>query len=171
MDPRTPLSPHFTLAEMTVSRTAVANGIDNTPNDAQLANLKRLCMGYLEPARQQVGPIIVTSGFRCPQLNALDGGSPTSAHPDGRGGDHHSPRLSVYELMRWWVEKSGLPFDQVIFEYAAWVHTGIAVDGAIPRRQALMCFPGMKKPDGSVLYLPWDPNKVDPQTGLLKTAA
>lgn len=168
LDPRTPFSSHFTAAEMTLSQEAVREGIDNTPGDAEVANLKLLCTSLLEPARVATGPILISSGYRCSQLNALLHGASGSYHVLGLAADHHSPRLSVYELTRWWVESSGLPFDQVIYEFAAWVHVAAAKPGQAPRRQAIMCFPGMKKDDGSQLYLPWDPNAVDPATGLLK---
>ena len=153
---------------MTLSDTAVRNGIDNTPGPDELANLRTLCTTLLEPARVAVGPILVTSGFRCSQLNALLHGAADSYHVYGLAADHHSPRLSVFELMCWWVETSGLPFDQVILEFATWVHVAAAKPGQAPRGQAIMCFPGMKKADGSQLYLPWDRSAVDPSTGLLK---
>ena len=37
------MSTNFTLSEMISSQTATRLGIDNTPNDDQIENLKELC--------------------------------------------------------------------------------------------------------------------------------
>lgn len=82
------LSEHFTLEELTRSATAKARGIDNTPTERDKANLKRLAAQVLEPLRKMAGvPIIVTSGYRCPKLNAAVGGEPTSQHMRGEAAD------------------------------------------------------------------------------------
>lgn len=82
------LSEHFTLEELTRSATAKARGIDNTPTERDKANLKRLAAEVLEPLRKMAGvPIIVTSGYRCPKLNAAVGGEPTSQHMRGEAAD------------------------------------------------------------------------------------
>lgn len=82
------LSEHFTLEELTRSATAKARGIDNTPTERDKNNLKRLAAEVLEPLRKMAGvPIIVTSGYRCPKLNAAVGGEPTSQHMRGEAAD------------------------------------------------------------------------------------
>ena len=54
------LTEHFKLSELTNSSTATARGIDNTPNEQQIANLKRICEEILEPLRAFAGqPIIM----------------------------------------------------------------------------------------------------------------
>ena len=59
------LSPHFTLAEMTLSQTAARQGIGNTPGEREIAALKTLCAEVLEPVRAHVDrPVIVSSGYR-----------------------------------------------------------------------------------------------------------
>ena len=45
------------------------------------------CLMLLEPARQEVGPIIVTSGFRNPRVNTLVGGVKNSQHLLGQAAD------------------------------------------------------------------------------------
>lgn len=64
------LSPHFTLAELTVSRVAKEQGIDNTPRGEHLENLRATALG-LERVRDLLGglPIHVTSGYRAEALN------------------------------------------------------------------------------------------------------
>ena len=78
------LTEHFKLSEFTNSSTATARGIDNTPNEQQIANLKRICEEILEPLRAFAGqPIIIGSGFRCPALNKAVGGVKNSQHMTG----------------------------------------------------------------------------------------
>jgi zinc D-Ala-D-Ala carboxypeptidase len=74
------LTDHFTLAEFTVSNTGERLGIDNTPNSAALrANITRTAQ-LLERIRELLGaPVIITSGYRCPQINAHQGGAMTRA--------------------------------------------------------------------------------------------
>src|SRR5262249_38545639 len=76
------LSPHFTLAELTYSDTANARGIDNTPDGDATEQLTDLCNETLEKIRALCGgnPVIVSSGYRCPQLNSAVGGASNSAH-------------------------------------------------------------------------------------------
>jgi uncharacterized protein YcbK (DUF882 family) len=82
----TRLTPHFTLAELTQTKT----GIENVPNEAQVENLKRLC-GWLEQLRRRWNnlygegddPIIINSGFRSPEVNKAVGGVSTSNHLTG----------------------------------------------------------------------------------------
>ena len=82
------LSPSFTLAEMTYSPTAVARGLDNTPDATQLKNLTELCKKILEPLRKEINqPIKVNSGFRSVKVNAAVGGVSTSAHCYGLAAD------------------------------------------------------------------------------------
>lgn len=117
------LSKHFTLSEMTVSQTASRKGIDNTPGDAEIANLKQLCEQVLEPVRVHFDrPVIVTSGFRSVVLNKRIGGSSTSQHVKGEAADFTVPGVSNYELCKW-MERN-LNYDQLIYEYgeSGWVH-------------------------------------------------
>ena len=80
------LSEHFTLAELTKTKT----GIENVPNEAQVENLKRLCR-WLEQLRRRWNnlygegddPIVINSGFRSPEVNKAVGGVATSNHLTG----------------------------------------------------------------------------------------
>lgn len=135
------LSPHFTLREMLVT---THRHIDNIPNEGELERMRRFCLQFMEPVRERFGPIIVTSGFRCDELNDHIGGSEDSAHKYGCAGDFHAlaPAVSCRKIVRWIVEESGLPYDQVIDEYTRqsnWVHLGMLrpYHEEEPRRQAL----------------------------------
>lgn len=131
------LSPNFTLQEMTVSQVATRLGIDNTPPDAIIDNLRRLCIVMLEPLRSIVkAPIIVSSGYRCPMLNRAIGGSSGSGHMYGLASDIIVPGVSVRDVCKAIVVHK-LPFDQLIDEFGAWVHVSVAAKDSKPRMQQL----------------------------------
>lgn len=121
------LTPHFRLIEFTRSATASARGIDNTPSAEHLRNLHMLAR-FLEEVRELLGhPIIITSGYRTPQLNKAVQGSATSSHCHGLAADFHCPGYgSDFDVCRR-IAASRLKFDQLIFEQAnsTWVHLGI----------------------------------------------
>ncbi len=127
------LTEHFTLDEMTISETAARKGLDNTPGPQELANLKRTAE-TLEKVRALVNkPIIVSSGYRAPAVNAAVGGSKTSVHMKGLAADINVPGMKPDDLARL-IAASDIEFDQVILEYGRWVHVGIADK---PRRELL----------------------------------
>ncbi len=115
------LSPHFTLEELTRSSTAVRLGIDNTPPEGVFANLAVLAEG-LEALRALLGhPLMIDSGYRCPDLNAVVHGSQFSAHLQGYAADFVCPAFGApLEIVRA-IEASGIRFDQCIQE-GTWVH-------------------------------------------------
>lgn len=143
------LSPHFTLEELTLSQTAARLGLDNTPDVRVLDNLYRLA-ATLEEVRNAVGgPILVSSGYRSPEVNAaLPGASPTSAHMDGLAADITAPGLTPKKLAQVIVD-SGIYYDQLISEFS-WVHLGLAHKLVTPRRELLTARLINKK----VCYLP-----------------
>jgi hypothetical protein len=140
------LSRDFTLREL--CRTAT--GLPNEPtDDAQLASLITLCTRVLQPARDILGPLRVTSGFRSPEVNAAVGGSATSQHMRGEAADLIPERCSVRDLFVWLARASSLPIGQVIFERPngkAWVHVSLPRPGK--EREALIW-------DGFA-YKPWE---------------
>jgi len=116
------LTEHFTLDELTVSQTAARKGISNRPGPDAVTNLRALCRNVLEPLRVRTGaPIIVTSGYRCPELNARIGGSATSQHCIGQAVDFTVAGLSVADTVTL-IRRLGLPYDQLIDEFGQWVH-------------------------------------------------
>ncbi len=126
----------FTLEEMTASQTAARQGIDNRPPDAALENLSRLCAA-LDTIRDAVKrPIIVSSGYRCPALNAAIGGALHSAHMDGRAADIVAPLFGPPPMLAGFIIGLGVDFDQLIIEFDAWVHFAIAEPGEVGRRIA-----------------------------------
>ena len=83
----TQISPHFTLEELTTTKT----GLSNIPNAEQINFLRILCCDILEPLCEKLGcPLIVDSGFRSPAVNKAVGGVPNSQHLQGQAADIHS---------------------------------------------------------------------------------
>lgn len=117
------LSPHFTLAEFTVSDTAARKGIDNTPPDSAMPALRRTAQG-LEAVRVRLGmaPITVTSGYRSLALNRAIGSKDTSQHTKGEAADFICPRFGSPSEVAWSLRDSGIEFDQLILEFGRWVH-------------------------------------------------
>ena len=98
------LSPHFKLSEFVVSETASRHGIDNTPPEEAVENLRRLCQGTLEPLREALQlPVVITSGFRTKALNdRLAHSSERSQHMQGCAADFYvscaaKPRFNAAE--------------------------------------------------------------------------
>ena len=79
----TRLSAHFLLREF----LNLGKYPDNIPTMQAVANMAYGCHLLLEPARREVGPIIVNSGFRNSRVNALVGGVANSQHLLGQAAD------------------------------------------------------------------------------------
>lgn len=102
----TKLTPHFTLEELTTTKT----GLNNFPNEYCINNLRRLCHDILEPLREYLTEhvthrdvsIIVNSAFRSPAVNQAVGGVKTSQHLLGQAADIHlknTPALPLYNTI------------------------------------------------------------------------
>ena len=130
------LSPHFTLAEFVVSDTAARRGIENDPPADLLHALKRTAQG-LEAVRVRLGgaPIIISSGYRCPALNAAVGGQPSSQHTRGEAADFIAPRFGSPTEVAAALRDSVVDYDQLILEFGRWVHISFS---QAPRHQALV---------------------------------
>ncbi|MBL8378497.1 MAG: DUF882 domain-containing protein [Burkholderiales bacterium] len=139
----TRLSPHFSLEELTASQTAVREGIDNTPDAAARRNLARLA-ATLEDVRTLLGgvPIIISSGYRSPQLNRRVKGARNSAHMSGLAADFTAPAAGTVLQVARRIAAADIAFDQLIHEYGAWVHLGLAAAESPPRRETLSIFRG-----------------------------
>lgn len=142
------LSAHFDLSEFTESDTAHRKGIKNVPSDAVISNLAILCEDILEPLREEVGPITITSGFRCLELNRQLGSNDTSHHVQGRAADIKVKGMTPLEVCRAIIELE-LPFEQLIDE-GSWAHVAIPLNGNPPRRELLTAMFGGPK----VIYKP-----------------
>ena len=130
------LSEHFTFEELTHTDH---REFDNTPNDAELANLVRLA-AFLEEVKTLLGgkPVMVNSAFRSKSVNDAVGSKDTSQHRVGCAADLRIPGMTPDEVVRT-IIASSLQFDQVIREFNSWTHISIPNrEGDKPRRQALI---------------------------------
>ena len=122
------LSANFTLKELTKSDTATRLGLDNTPDEATIENLKALCENVLQPVREHFGKsVTVNSGYRSPESNAAVGGSKTSDHCKGQAADIEIAGVGNPELAQWIMDN--LTYSQLILEFyeqgkpsSGWVH-------------------------------------------------
>jgi zinc D-Ala-D-Ala carboxypeptidase len=117
----TRLTANFSLAELTKTR----HKVDNTPSAAQVENLRTLCEKVLQPLRDAVGPVNVTSGFRNKDVNALVNGARNSDHLHGYAADLQSPDGNHKKLFDY--IKANLMYSQLIWEFGGdaqpqWVH-------------------------------------------------
>jgi hypothetical protein len=130
------LTDHFTLEELTHTDH---RELDNTPNDAELENLKRLAE-FLEDLKVVLGgkPIMVNSAFRSKAVNDAVGSKDTSQHRIGCAADIRVPAMTPDQVVRA-VIASDLGFDQVIREFDRWTHISVPNQaGGSPRKQALI---------------------------------
>ena len=133
------LSEHFTLEEATYSETAIRMGINNQPDEQQLANMTTAAE-KLEEVRNVTGALRVNSWLRLPDVNVAVGGSKVSSHMDGWAIDCSSSAHTPYALCQL-VIKAGIKFDQMIHEYGRWMHISFAPE---MRQQELTIY----KPEG-----------------------
>lgn len=119
------LTEHFKLEEFTHSPTATQLKIDNSVPDDLMPNIQLTAI-KLELVRKALGrPIIITSGYRCPKLNARVGGVSTSAHTKGLAVDFHSSYGTPKEICQRLID-AGVQFDKLIQEHNQWVHIGFS---------------------------------------------
>jgi hypothetical protein len=132
------LTEHFTLEELTATSH---RQFDNTPNDAEMANLVKLAE-FLEQVKAALDgkPVMISSGFRCKAVNDSVGSRDSSQHRIGAAADFKVPGMTPDQVVRTIIE-ADLPFDQIIREFSdpvnggGWTHVSIADK---PRRQALI---------------------------------
>lgn len=126
------LSEYFTLEELTTSQYAARNNLSNIPGGEILENLKKTAQ-KMDHVRRLLGhPVIVSSGYRSPEVNNAVGGSNTSDHMNGLSVDFICPAFGNVESIVDKIDKSGVEFDQLINEFGKWVHIGF---GSKMRRQ------------------------------------
>lgn len=122
------LSKNFSLAEIEHSNTAKRLGIKNEMSEEHLANMQNLIDNLIQPLRDSIGPIRVTSGYRSPQLNKAIGGSTRSQHSKGQALDlqYWKEGKMNNKVIYDWILNSGLEFDQIINEFDyAWIHISL----------------------------------------------
>ena len=147
------ISKNFTLAELTASNTSKRLGISNTPDKEGIHKLRLLATELLQPLRNAVGPLRVTSGYRSESLNAAIGGSNKSQHTKCEAVDLQFVKRGRMDNMKIFnaIVTLGLDFDQLILEFGNpaptadkdsdnpdWIHISWKVTGN--RRQILVAY-------------------------------
>ena len=144
------LSKNFTLKELTYSATALRLGIENEPSKEGIYKLTLLAAELLQPLRNAVGSIRITSGYRSPQLSELIGSSSNSQHCRYEAVDMQFVKrgvmnnLTIYNALI----DLDLDYDQCILEFGsstefidgdpAWIHLSWKVSDN--RRQTLVAY-------------------------------
>lgn len=131
------LSQHFTLEEFTVSDTASRKGMDNRLPDALMPNALATA-NMLEKIREVLGdlPIIITSGYRSPAVNAAIGSTATSDHVKAMAVDFKCPAFGPpYEVAKHLATKlDSLGIAQLIHEYGSWIHCSTRMPSKVINR-------------------------------------
>ena len=148
------LSANFSLKEMTRSDTATRLGLNNTPDEKAIDNLKTLCEKVLQPVRDHFGKTVtVNSGFRSSETNQATGGSKSSDHVKGQAADIEIPGVPNAELAQWIMDN--LEYTQLILEFytpgipdSGWVH--VSYDPSNLKKQELTAM----KVAGKTQYVP-----------------
>ena len=130
------LSKNFSLAELTKSQTATRKGIDNEPSTEHVENLIHLAETVLQPIRDEFGrPVVISSGYRSPELCEAIGSSAKSQHAKGEAADFEVPGMDNMQLAMW-ISKNTV-FDQLILEFyepgdpnSGWVHCSAVKEGS-----------------------------------------
>jgi zinc D-Ala-D-Ala carboxypeptidase len=144
------LSKNFTLKELTYSCTALRLGIDNEPSKEGIYKLRLLATSILQPLRDVLGAIRITSGYRSAQLSEAIGSSSNSQHCRYEAVDLQYVKrgkmdnLAIYNTL---IDLE-LDYDQCILEFGGteyidpenpyWIHLSWKISDN--RRQTLVAY-------------------------------
>jgi zinc D-Ala-D-Ala carboxypeptidase len=144
------LSKHFKLEEFEKSSTAIRLNIKNKAGSGEIKNLTDLCYEVLEPVRAKFDkPIIITSGYRSPELCEAIGSKATSQHTKGQAVDFEIAGVNNLAIGLWLT--NNVNFDQYIQEYydgtpsSGWCHVSY-VEGS--NRKQVLTFDGKSYTNG-----------------------
>ena len=153
------LSKNLSLNEVTKSTTALRRGINNTPTEEHIENLKYVAEKVFQPIREHFGvPIYISSGYRSQALNEAIGGSPRSFHSHGMAldldQDGRNKRVSNADVF--YYIKNNLPYTELIWEFGDetnpnWVHVAIA-----PGRENEKNTKIAQRVNNRTTYIKWD---------------
>lgn len=122
------LSKNFSRAEIEHSNTAKRLGISNEMSEEHLENMQRLIDNLIQPMRDALGPIRISSGYRSKALNRAIGGSNNSQHSKAEALDLQFWKEGKMnnKVIYDWVIDSGIEFDQMINEFDfSWIHISL----------------------------------------------
>lgn len=137
------LSKNFTYEELTHSNVAERRGINNRPRTKEeekkvIKNLRNLCFEVLQRLRDHLGsPVIINSGYRCPELNVAVGGVKNSQHCRGEACDIRIASSKQGREWAAWIEDN-CRFDQMLLERnkngGVWLHVSCKRDAKANRQ-------------------------------------
>jgi len=143
------ISKNFTLKEFEKSQAALRLGISNSIPQELIPSITALATNVLQPVRDAFGPVIITSGYRSPELNTAIGGSIKSQHSKAEAADFEVIGFSNLEVAEWLFTKN---FDQLILEFyepgdpnSGWIHVSYSETN---RNEALTAY----KENGRTVY-------------------
>lgn len=118
---------YFSIDEMVRSTTAKKLGIDNSPSEEIANNLVLFIETVLDPIREDWGgPISVSSGYRCPELNKAVGGAKNSGHQYGFCADLQVKKVrELADFIHKWMITHQMKWDEILFERSGnvtWLH-------------------------------------------------
>ena len=156
------LSKNFTLQELCFSTTALRKGIDNSASKEGIYKLTILATELLQPIRDRIGALRVTSGFRSPELNKAIGGSfkiDDKGNYVARSQHCHYEAVDIQYVKRGQMDNNkiykaviegAIEFDQMILEFGTnteyidgksdWVHISYKINTEENRRQILVAY-------------------------------
>jgi uncharacterized protein YcbK (DUF882 family) len=135
---------NFKYEEFLFSKTAIANNIDNEAELLKDPNYKSYILNgvHLATTLQKIRDLMnksqelkdivksdeaivnITSGYRCPKLNELVGGRPTSQHTRFQAVDFRINGISDLDILKEiaiWLKKQKVVVDQCLVE-RTWIH-------------------------------------------------
>tara|TARA_R100000149_G_C5830570_1_gene106296 strand:- start:247 stop:780 length:534 start_codon:yes stop_codon:yes gene_type:complete len=156
------LSKHFKLEEFEKSMTATRMGIPNKAGSGEINSLTDICYNILEPVRAKFDkPVIITSGYRSPELCEAIGSKKTSQHTKGEAVDFEVVGIPNIKIAYW--IQANCDFDQLILEYycpndgqKGWVHCSYSDKS---NRKQVLTFDG-KKYDNNLPDMKWEGGEV-----------
>lgn len=126
------LSKNFTLEEFIKSSTAKRLGIKNIPDSEGLDQLRQLAEVLQKIRDRYKKPIIIDSGYRCPELNKAVGGAVNSDHLYCSAVDIHSlsdsykDNKELFKIIEGMCMKGEIEYRQLINEgNYNWIHFSI----------------------------------------------
>lgn len=145
------ISKNFTLHELTRSNVGIRLGIKNNPTTDGVHKLTVMVNSLIQPIRDKLGPIRITSAYRCPEINMAIGGSSNSQHCRYEAVDcqyvcsNKMDNIKIHKTL----QELDLDFDQCILEfgdgdkdhdpnYPAWIHLSYKI--ADNRREVLVAY-------------------------------
>lgn len=131
------LTKNFSIREFENSSTANKHKIKNEVPLWYKDNLRRIAE-LLQKIRDKYGkPIIIGSGYRCPELNRLVGGVASSQHMTAAAADIHSKSDTLKDNKELWdliikmAKNNEIDARQIIWEYGKreigmdWIHIAV----------------------------------------------